>query len=154
MVFAPAWPRKAAAWYWPDAAPRAASASVRSVPLKQTPTKAKLGFEPGKRLHLPAEFRAVRQSGRRIADAYFSLSVVANGETHPRLGLAISTRAAGSSVARNRLKRTVRESFRLNQYALPPVDVTVAARDAAARATAADLRESLDKHWKVIRQRW
>ena len=154
MAFAPVWPPRAVAWCSLVAAPRAASSSARNVPLKQPPTKAKLGFEPGKRLHLPAEFRMVRQSGRRIADAYFSLSVIANTKNHPRLGLAISTRSAGSSVARNLLKRIARESFRLNQYALPSVDVTVAARDAAGRAAAADLRESLEKHWKVIRQRW
>jgi hypothetical protein len=42
----------------------------------------------------------------------------------------------------------------LNQHELPPVDVTVSARDAARLALAADLRASLEKHWKSISQRW
>jgi len=40
-----------------------------------------------------------------------------------------------------------------NQYSLPPVDVTVSARDAARQANSSDLRASLDKHWKSITQR-
>jgi ribonuclease P protein component len=102
------------------------------------------------RLHQPAEFRAVRERGKKFADAFFSLSVLANVASHPRLGLAIATRVFGSAVDRNRIKRLTRESFRLNQLALPAVDVTVSARDAARGATPADLRASLDKHWKSI----
>jgi ribonuclease P protein component len=113
-----------------------------------------LTFEPRKRLHQPAEFRAVRQSGKRLSDAYFSLSVLANHGRIPRLGLAIATRTFGSAVARNRIKRLARESFRLNQHTLPPVDVTVSAKDAARLAAPKDLRASLEKHWKSITQRW
>jgi ribonuclease P protein component len=104
-------------------------------------------------LHQPAEFREVKRRGRKFADAFFSLSVLANHETHPRLGLSIATRTFGSAVARNRIKRLTRESFRLNQHSLPPVDVTVSAREAARSAATSDLRASLDKHWKAITQR-
>jgi ribonuclease P protein component len=104
-------------------------------------------------LHQPAEFREVKRRGKKFADAFFSLSVLANHETYPRLGLSIATRTFGSAVARNRIKRLTRESFRLNQYSLPPVDVTVSARDAARQANSTDLRASLDKHWKSITQR-
>jgi ribonuclease P protein component len=104
-------------------------------------------------LHQPAEFREIKRRGKKFADAFFSLSVLANHETYPRLGLSIATRTFGSAVARNRIKRLTRESFRLNQYSLPPVDVTVSAREAARQANSADLRASLDKHWKSITQR-
>jgi ribonuclease P protein component len=114
----------------------------------------RLTFEPRKRLHQPAEFRAVRQRGRRLTDAYFSISVLVNDESHARLGLAIATRTFGTAVARNRIKRLARESFRLNQHDLPSVDVTVSARDAARIAAPADLRSSLERHWKSITQRW
>jgi len=113
----------------------------------------RLRFEPRKRLHQPAEFREVKRHGKKFVDAFFSLSVLANHETHPRLGLSIATRTFGSAVARNRIKRLTRESFRLNQHSLPPVDVTVSAREAARQANPSDLRASLDKHWKSISQR-
>jgi len=104
-------------------------------------------------LHQPAEFREVKLRGKKFADAFFSLSVLANHESFPRLGLSIATRTFGTAVARNRIKRLTRESFRLNQHSLPSVDITVSARDAARKASAADLRASLDKHWKTIIQR-
>jgi ribonuclease P protein component len=113
-----------------------------------------LSFAAAKRLHQPAEFRAVRLRGRRFADAYFNLSVLANHEAYPRLGLAIATRTFRTAVARNRIKRIARESFRLNQHRLPPVDVTIAAHEAARRAAPHDLRASLDELWAAIAQRW
>ena len=80
--------------------------------------------------------------------------MLVNHETHPRLGLAIATRTFGTAVARNRIKRIARESFRLNQHSLPSVDVTVAARTAASTASPKELRASLDKHWQTIAHRW
>jgi ribonuclease P protein component len=96
----------------------------------------------------------LQRRGRRFADAFFSLSVLANDESYPRLGLSIATRTFGSAVARNRIKRVARESFRLNQHSLPPVDVTVSAREAARLAKPSELRASLNQHWKSITQRW
>lgn len=96
----------------------------------------------------------MQRRGTKLADAFFTLSVLANGETYPRLGLSIATRTFGTAVARNRIKRLARESFRLNQHTLPPVDVTVSARDAARLAKPTDLRASLDAHWKAIARRW
>jgi ribonuclease P protein component len=123
-------------------------------PFNDDPPVDRLSFEPRKRLHQPAEFRLVRERGKRLSDAYFSVSVLANRKDCARLGLAIATRTFGSAVARNRIKRITRESFRLNQHALPRVDVTVSAREAARLAPPKDLRASLEKHWKVITQRW
>jgi ribonuclease P protein component len=81
------------------------------------------------------------------------VSAKPNDHSHPRLGLAIAVKAAGSAVARNRLKRIMRESFRLNQHRLPPVDITIAANPAARLATAAAIRASLDKFWSSINER-
>jgi ribonuclease P protein component len=81
------------------------------------------------------------------------VSVLANQETHPRLGLAIATRSCGNAVARNLIKRLARESFRLSQHELPPVDVTITAREAVRHASSSALRASLAKHWKSIARR-
>jgi ribonuclease P protein component len=161
MVFARAWPPRAVADCSPAVAPRVASASAPDWIFRHDfqdcltiPHSIKsLKFEPRKRLHRPAEFRALHRHGKKFGDAYFSIAVLANHETHPRLGLSIATRTFGTAVARNRVKRLTRESFRLNQHSLPPVDVTVSAREAARQANSSDLRASLDKHWKSITQR-
>ena len=149
-VSARAWQPRAAVHCWLGAAPRAAKSSVRSAFPPGFLQIRKLTFEPRKRLHQPAEFRDVKRRGRKFSDAFFSLSVLANHETHARLGLSVATRIFGTAVARNRIKRLARESFRLNQHSLPPVDVTVSARDAARSAKPVELRSSLDEHWKTI----
>ncbi len=137
----------------PVAAPKAASASVRRA-LRGTPgTIRNFKFEPRQRLHQPAAFRQVRLQGRRFSDPYFSMSALPNQESHARLGLAIATKTFGSAVARNRIKRIARESFRLNQHVLPPLDITVAARVAARTAAAKVLRESLDGLWHAMAKR-
>lgn len=63
-----------------------------------------------------------------------------------RLGLAVSKRAAKRAVDRSRLKRLAREAFRARTDCAPR-DFVVIARPAAAAATNAELRASLDRHF-------
>ena len=74
----------------------------------------------------------------------------ANAVGGPRLGMAVAVKVAGSAVARNRLRRLVRESFRLHQRELPPVDLVVSARPASRTAAAPVLRASLAALWKKV----
>jgi ribonuclease P protein component len=66
---------------------------------------------------------------------------------HPRLGLAIAKKAIKKAVARNRIKRTVRESFRLQKQQIVNIDIVVLARGDAANADVQILRKSLERHW-------
>ena len=54
-----------------------------------------------------------------------TLLALANDRGNPRLGLVISRKAAGAAVARNRIKRLVRESFRHTQTQLGGFDIVV-----------------------------
>ncbi len=64
--------------------------------------------------------------------------------------MAVSTRAAGHSVNRNRLRRLIRESFRMHREGLPAVDVLVSARAASAKAANRAVFESLARFWRAI----
>ena len=61
--------------------------------------------------------------------------------------------AAGGAVARNRVKRRVREYFRQHRHLLPMVDLVVNARAAAAGATNAETSASLASHWRRVSER-
>ena len=67
------------------------------------------GLPRSRRLLAKAQFDAVRGSGQRSSDSLFLVSAKLNGLGNPRLGLAVGVRAAGGAVARNRIKRRVRE---------------------------------------------
>ena len=66
-----------------------------------------------------------------------------NQLAHARLGLAVSRKAVGNAVDRNRLKRIMREVFRLARHELPALDIVVLARPRSADAASAELRRSL-----------
>jgi ribonuclease P protein component len=70
-----------------------------------------------------------------------------------RLGMAVARRTAGNAVARNRLKRLIRETFRTMAGTLPALDVVVTAAPAAKLATNAALRASLIEHWQRLMKR-
>jgi ribonuclease P protein component len=94
----------------------------------------------------------------RSSDRYFTVLARGRALDHAsqaaapqaRLGLAISKRCAPRAVARNRLKRVIRESFRAARPSLPAVDVVVLCRRAAIAADNAHLRASLTAHWNRL----
>ncbi len=110
------------------------------------------------RLTLPARLRLRRKSdfdaayarGRRLNDGFFTVIATANKIGAPRLGLAVAVRAAGGAVARNRLRRIIRESFRLHQRSLPALDLVVSVRPRARELPARALHESLAALWRKV----
>lgn len=112
----------------------------------------RLGFPPERRLRRKAEFDATYAEGRRFGDGFFGIVARANAVAGPRLGLAVATKVAGSSVERNRIRRLIRESFRLRQRQLPALDIVVSARARVRGARNAQLTASLDILWDKVRE--
>lgn len=70
-----------------------------------------------------------------------------------RLGVIVSRKCSRRAVARNRIKRLVRESFRHRRATLPPVDIVVLARALAVQRENAALYDELAGAWeKIIRR--
>ncbi len=83
-------------------------------------------------------------------DRYFTVLACPNDLAYSRLGLAISRKVARSAVARNRLKRIVRESFRHHQAELGGLDVVVMGRVGSAEPDNAVLATALERHWRRL----
>jgi ribonuclease P protein component len=100
------------------------------------------------RLRDARDFRRVNRTGVRRAGRHFVAVVAASGPTPvsgPRIGLAVSRRV-GNAVARNRVKRRVREWFRSERASLPPsTDWVVIARAGAAELDARETSRELSE---------
>ncbi len=112
----------------------------------------RLTFPAERRLRRKADFEAAYAQGRRFGNAYFGIIARPNDTGSPRLGLAVATRISRTSVERNRIRRVVRESFRLAQHAFAPVDLVVSARARAKGAPSPELRAALQELWDKVRQ--
>jgi ribonuclease P protein component len=69
------------------------------------------------RVRAKRDFERARKRGRTLGDDVLRFSVDENGLPVTRLGLAVPKR--GTAVERNRIKRVVREAFRLSRAKLP-----------------------------------
>ncbi len=104
------------------------------------------------RLLKAAQFSRVFDQSVRSGDRYFTVLASPNALLHPRLGLAISKRNAKLAVQRNRLKRIIREYFRQSTLNVD-ADYVVMAGQQAAQANNKSLFASLEKHWRILKQK-
>jgi len=74
-------------------------------------------FPKSNRLIRNSQFRAVLARGLSAHDGLLKLYVCENGLDYSRLGISIG-KYYGTAVARNRLKRLLREVFRQNRHLL------------------------------------
>ena len=105
---------------------------------------------PGKR-NLPhewrlvrrAEFEAVYRGGRRRTSATFVIFLRPNGSEKTRFGMSVK-KALGNAVARNRIRRRVREALRLHREEIVPGwDVVIHPNRAAGTMDFAKLEAEL-----------
>jgi len=101
-------------------------------------------FPPSCRLHSRKEFDLIWKGGRKIHASHFLVVILQKKCGPTRLGLTVS-RKIGGAVARNRVKRLLREHFRLSYNLLPSsVDVLIVAKKGAASLTADRLALEMD----------
>jgi len=102
------------------------------------------------RLVTPSHFSRIFDRPVKAVSDHFTLLAKYNDLTHPRVGLVVAKKKEKTAVGRNRIKRITRESFRLNQHALPNIDIVVIARDGIGKVDNEKLNKQLNKLWKKI----
>ena len=115
-------------------------------------------LQPG-RAHFP---RQVRLTGpvayQRVFDhcrckasnRWMTVLAIPNNLDTARIGLVISRKTARKAVARNRIKRQIRESFRHWQSRLGKLDIVVIGRPGIALQSNRLLTQSLERIWKRL----
>lgn len=102
------------------------------------------------RLLRPADFARLRESGRRLGFRNLNVQYSEREDAGARLGMAVSRRVSKLAVVRNRIRRQIRESFRLHRAGLPACDILVIARQSAAQQSNAQLRAELETLWSRL----
>jgi ribonuclease P protein component len=110
-------------------------------------------FTRRQRLTHPSQFRRVFDAPARLGDRHVTVLARANELSLARLGLAVGRRKIARATRRSTFKRIVRESFRAHQCQIAGYDVIVLPKPAAASATRAQLRASIDRQWDLLARR-
>jgi len=103
-------------------------------------------------LRKKSEFNNVYQNGKRVHGKNFSLILAPNNSDHNRLGVSIHGQLKGAA-QRNRIKRIIREFFRLNRHfiqeksstscKLPFMDIIITVRKGFSLESPSDMAETV-----------
>lgn len=113
---------------------------------KSPAPESRYAFKKNERLRRRSEFSALFQSGKRIHSEYLTVILSANASGVRRLGLVVGKKVGKAAVRRNRMKRLLREFFRLNKHRLPASqDILIVARKNFSFMKYRDLCSELEK---------
>jgi len=110
-------------------------------------------FNRESRLLTPDQFQSVFKKPIRFGTSHITILVTHNSNEINRLGLAIAKKRVKLAVQRNRIKRLIRESFRLNQHYLPHIDIVVMVKSGTDKLDNKEINQQLEKIWRKIIQR-
>lgn len=110
-------------------------------------------FPKRNRLRRRREFQKVQnEPNQKVASGLLLALIRPNSHGVTRLGLTVSSKV-GNAVVRNRIRRHLREWFRLHQDELVSgQDVVVVARASAARASQKQLHEAFERATQSLKK--
>jgi len=107
-------------------------------------------FPKTERLLGRADFLKLSRSGQKRQTRYFIAAMLRDESGTTRLGITVSKRV-GNAVERNRIKRIVREYYRLNRDLISVKrDINIIARKYVASLSNQEVRDELGKLFKKI----
>lgn len=113
-----------------------------------------LTFPKSVRLLKPADYGKVFDDVQlKVPHRNFLILAAPNNLGHARVGLIFSKKNLRHAVQRNRIKRQVRETFRLQQD-LPSLDIIVLGRQGLNTLENPDVRSALNDIWRRVKKKY
>ena len=111
-------------------------------------------FSRNKRLCSAADFKQVfDQADIKVSSRHLLILAKVSNHEHPRLGLVIAKKNVRKATGRNRVKRHIRETFRLKQDELGHLDIVVLARRGLDELENYDINKLLSRQWHKLAHR-
>ena len=113
-----------------------------------------LRLSKSQRLAKPKEFQSVYSSKYWGGTPLFSFNALPSKQS--RLGVTVSKKVSKSAVRRNRIRRQIKEFYRLHQNQLEASDVVITAKPSSLKASDSERNQSLKELLlKIVRwRRW
>lgn len=105
-------------------------------------------FGKNKRLLTKKEYGHVFEQAKKVGMPTFFALTRANDKETARLGFAFSKKQLSKASSRNRIRRIMRESFRLQS--LVPVDIVILAKFGLDKQTNQEINQDMTLLWKKI----
>jgi ribonuclease P protein component len=105
------------------------------------------------RLLTPTHFEYVFKNAIPSVSPQITLLARFNDSTNPRLGITLSKKRVKYAHDRNRIKRIIRESFRLQRQTFPNIDIVVVGKSGLDKMSNQELFFLLGKLWKKLTSR-
>ena len=109
-----------------------------------------MSFPRSHRLVTKADFKRVFDEPLKVSKSCLMILFRTNQLKHARIGIIVGKRVANSAVDRNRIRRIVRDSFRLNQEELAGFDIVVIARQQCDTLSKEKIRKGIDDLWEKL----
>lgn len=103
-------------------------------------------YPKSKRILKPAEFKPVfNQPLFKVHQSHFMAFVYDSNQPQARLGMAITKKRIPTAVARNTIKRIIREEFRHKHSKLPALDMVFILKKSTKDLTKAQMRQQINE---------
>lgn len=111
-------------------------------------------FTKEQRLLTPTAFREVFDAPeRKLHQSHLMAFVRTNTHEQPRVGMAITKRKVPTAVARNLIKRQIREQFRLRASILENKDIVFIVKNSVKGLNKLELKNEINNIFKKIEKK-
>lgn len=118
------------------------------------PATSSARFTKQQRLLTPAAFREVFDAPeRKLHQSHLMAFVRTNTHEQPRVGMAITKRKVPTAVARNLIKRQIREQFRIKSSKLENKDIVFIVKKSIKELNNKELKNEINNIFKKIEKK-